>query len=122
MTTQVYLSTGVPDLDGIMKGGIPRGSLTLIMGVPGSGKTTLASQIAFASAHAGSTVLILTALSESTNKLLEHLRDFTFFDPDLIGGRVQFFSLQSALQSGLRGTRDAVLQMARQIKADMVVL
>ncbi|MGZ3582802.1 MAG: RAD55 family ATPase [Ktedonobacterales bacterium] len=122
MTTQVYLSTGVPNLDDIMKGGIPRGSLTLIMGVPGSGKTTLASQIAFASAHAGRTVLILTALSESTNKLLEHLRDFAFFDPDLVGGRVQFLSLQSSLQNGLRATRDAVLQMARQIKADMVVL
>src|SRR5690348_12332796 len=79
MTTQVYLPTGVPNLDDIMKGGIPRGSLTLIIGVPGSGKTTLASQIAFASAHAGRTVLILTALSESTNKLLEHLRDFAFF-------------------------------------------
>ncbi|MGZ6390594.1 MAG: RAD55 family ATPase [Ktedonobacterales bacterium] len=122
MTTQVYLSTGVPNLDDIMKGGIPRGSLTLIMGVPGSGKTTLASQIAFASARAGRTVLILTALSESTNKLLEHLRGFSFFTPDLIGGRVQFLSLQSALQNGLRATRDAVLQMARQIKADVVVL
>lgn len=122
MTTQTYLPTGVPNLDDIMKGGIPRGSLTLIMGVPGSGKTTIASQIAFASAHAGRTVLILTALSESTNKLLEHLREFTFFDPDLIGGSVQFLSLQNALQNGLRATRDAVLQMARQIKADIVML
>lgn len=122
MTTQTYLPTGVPNLDDIMTGGIPRGSLTLIMGVPGSGKTTIASQIAFASAHAGRTVLILTALSESTNKLLEHLRDFTFFDQDLIGGRVQFLSLQNALQNGLRATRDAVLQMARQIKADIVML
>lgn len=122
MTTTAHLSTGVPNLDDIMKGGIPRGSLTLIMGVPGSGKTTLAAQIAFRSAHEGRTVLLLTALSESTNKLLEHLRDFSFFDPELIGGRMQFLSLQGALQNGLRATRDSVLQMARQIKADMVVL
>lgn len=122
MTTQAYLPTGVPNLDDIMRGGIPRGSLTLIMGVPGSGKTTLATQIAFASAHAGRTVLILTALSESTNKLLEHLRDFTFFDSAFIGGNVQFLSLQSALQNGLRATRDEVLQMVRQIKADILVL
>ena len=122
MTTQRYLVTGVPNLDGIMRGGIPRGSLTLIMGVPGSGKTTLASQIAFTAAREGRTVLILTALSESTNKLLEHLSGFTFFDQHLIGGTVQFLSLQNSLQSGLRATRDAVLQMARQIKADMVVL
>lgn len=122
MTKHAYLSTGVPNLDGIMRGGVPRGTLTLIMGVPGSGKTTLASQIAFASAHEGRTVLILTALSESTNKLLEHLSGFTFFEQDYIGGRVQFLSLQSVLQNGLRATRDAVLQMARQIKADMLVI
>lgn len=122
MTTSAHLSTGVPNLDDIMKGGIPRGSLTLIMGVPGSGKTTLAAQIAFSAAHEGRTVLLLTALSESTNKLLEHLSDFTFFDQELVGGRMQFLSLQGALQNGLRATRDSVLQMARQIKADMVVL
>src|SRR5262245_23215440 len=121
MTTQRNVLTGVPNLDGIMRGGLPRGSLTLIMGVPGSGKTTLASQIAFTCARGGGTVLILTALSESTNKLLEHLSSFSFFDQQLVGGAVQFLSLQNPLQNGLRATRDAVLQMARQIKADLVV-
>src|SRR5690349_12604141 len=65
--------TGVRYLDDILGGGLPRGSLVLIMGLPGSGKTTIASQIAFTAARSGKRVLILTALSEPTNKLIAHL-------------------------------------------------
>jgi circadian clock protein KaiC len=89
--------TGVPALDVILGGGLPRGSLVLIMGLPGSGKTTLASQISFTAAAEGKSTLVLTALSESTNKLISHLSAFHFFDPALIGGPVQFLSLQSVL-------------------------
>src|SRR5437764_3758225 len=74
--------TGVPNLDGVLGGGLPRGALMLVVGAPGSGKTTLALQMAFAAARAGRRVLILTALSEPTNKLIAHLRTFTFFTED----------------------------------------
>lgn len=118
----VYDATGVPHLDEVLGGGLPRGSLVLVMGLPGSGKTTLASQIAFTAAHAGKTALILTALSESTAKLIAHLRPFTFFDPELIGGPVQFFSLQGTLAQGLSATADAIIASARRVRADIVVL
>jgi circadian clock protein KaiC len=114
--------TGVPHLDQILGGGLPRGSLVLVMGLPGSGKTTLASQIAFTAARSGKQVLILTALSESTGKLIEHLRAFAFFDQDLIGGPVQFLSLQGTLAEGLSATGTVVLQEARRVKADVVLL
>lgn len=105
-----------------MGGGIPVGSLVLVMGLPGSGKTTLASQIAFTAARAGKTVLILTALSESTNKLIGHLSAFTFFEQDLIGGPVQFLSLQNVLPRGLKATTDEILSEVRRVKADLVML
>lgn len=116
------VATGVPNLDAILGGGVPRGALVLVMGVPGSGKTSLASQIGFEAARTGKNVLILTALSESTTKLIEHLRSFSFFDPALIGGRVQFLSVQSAMQDGMGALRDAILHMARQMKAELIVL
>lgn len=117
-----FVSSGVPLLDEILGGGVPVSSLTLIMGLPGSGKTTLASQIATNFARKGKTALILTALSESTNKLVSHLRSFTFFDPDLIGGPVQFLSLQSVLSNGLHAVSEAIITEVRRIKADIVVL
>lgn len=114
--------TGVRALDALLGGGVPRGSLVLIMGLPGSGKTTLASQIAFAAAKSGRRVLILTALSESTNKLIAHLSAFSFFDPTLVGGPVQFLSLQGSLADGLEATATTILAEARRMRADLVLL
>src|SRR5262245_56032719 len=114
--------SGVPNLDLVMGGGLPRGALELIMGAPGSGKTTLASQIGFNAARAGKSILVLTALSESTSKLLEHLSSFSFFDPELIGGAIQFLNLQHVMTDGFATTRDEVLRMARQIKAQVLII
>jgi circadian clock protein KaiC len=114
--------SGVPNLDLVMGGGVPRGALMLIIGAPGSGKTALASQIAFNAARAGKSALILTALSESTSKLIEHLGAFSFFDPEMIGGPLQFLSLQHVMTQGFVATRDEVLRMARQVKAQLLVL
>ena len=115
-------STGVVHLDDVMGGGLPRGSLVLVMGLPGSGKTTLASQIAFSAAREGRSALILTALSETTNKLVDHLSAFSFFNPEFIGGPVQFLSLQSSLAGGLEKTSEVIIAEARRIHASLVML
>ena len=96
--------TGIPNLDQILGGGLPRGALAIIVGPPGSGKTTLANQMAFAAAQAGQRVMVLTALSEPTSKLIAHLSAFDFFDDDLVGDNIQFLSLQQFLSGGLEET------------------
>jgi circadian clock protein KaiC len=67
-------------------------------------------------------VLILTALSESTDKLITHLRGSRFYDAALVGESVQFFSLQHVLGEGLAATRKLVLDEARRLRADLILL
>jgi len=64
----LYASTGNPGLDNILMGGLARGRLYLIEGVPGAGKTTLAMQFLLEGARLGERVLYIT-LSETSDEL-----------------------------------------------------
>jgi circadian clock protein KaiC len=114
--------TGVRGFDEVLGGGVPQGSLVIVLGPPGSGKTTLANQMAFAAVRAGQRALVLTAHSESTSKLIAHLRGFTFFDDDVVGDSLQFLSLQQFLAEGLEAGGNGLLAMVRHARADLVVL
>jgi len=115
-------ATGVPGLDLVLGGGLPRGALVIVVGPPGSGKTTLANQIAFTSARAGQRVMMLAALSESTSKLIAHLRTFHFYHEDLVGDQIQFLSIEQFLSEEYEAISEKVLTMAHQARANLVVL
>jgi circadian clock protein KaiC len=63
-------SSGIPELDRILKGGFPRERLCLVEGPPGSGKTTLALQFLLAGAENGEKSAYIT-FSETTNELTQ---------------------------------------------------
>src|SRR5215213_8259199 len=79
------LASGVPNLDRVLGGGLQRGSITMVIGAPGSGKSILAQQISFHLAQAGAATLYLTGYSEPHDKLLAHARNLRFFDASVIG-------------------------------------
>ena len=89
--------TGIADLDLVLGGGLPLGSLIFIAGGSGTGKTILAQQIAFANATAERKALYYTLVSEPHSKLVRHLEQFEFFDPDALGERVDFIHLPAVL-------------------------
>lgn len=54
------VATGIPGLDDVLHGGVPRGTLLLVEGRPGTGKTTLALQFLRHGAHAGEPCLLVS--------------------------------------------------------------
>lgn len=79
------ISTGIAELDVVLNGGLLPGSLAVIAGAPGSGKTILAQQICFSNAHPDAKAIYYATLSEPHSKLVDHLEGFSFFDPGAIG-------------------------------------
>lgn len=71
--TSDRVSTGVPGLDDILHGGLPRNRFYLVEGRPGSGKTTLALQFLLEGRRRGEAGLYVT-LSETKEELLDVAR------------------------------------------------
>ena len=91
------LPTGVPELDLVLDGGLLTGSLVVVAGGPGTGKTILAQQICFAAATAERKAIYYTTLVEPHTKLVSHLESFDFFDRNALEERVDFIHLGDIL-------------------------
>ncbi len=122
MEQSAYIDTGVPQLDQILGGGIARHSLLLIAGLAGTGKTVLASQIAFAAARRGERVLFVTAFSEPHDKLISNLRHFEFFDHNVIGERIKLLNLQHQLSTSVDAAGETIVREARAQRVKLVVM
>lgn len=62
------VQTGIPELDLILRGGLPRGRIHLLEGAPGTGKTTIALQLLIQAREEGRKGLYIT-LSENVKEL-----------------------------------------------------
>src|SRR5262245_53747221 len=117
------LSTGVPGLDEVLGGGLPEYSFNLIAGEPGSGKTTLAHQIMFASATGARRALYFTVLGEPALKMLRYLRQMSFFDAKMVGDSIRFVDLsQDVLQHDLGKVLDRIVQIVKETEPSIVVV
>jgi circadian clock protein KaiC len=94
------LATGVPGLDQVLGGGLPEFSFNLIMGPPGSGKTTLAHQIMFALATRKRPALFFTVLGEPPLKMLRYQQQFAFFDLGKVNESIRFVNLSEDVATG----------------------
>ncbi len=117
------LETGVRNLDAIFNGGLPKASVTVISGPPGSGKTILTQQICFRAASPKSRVLYFNTLSEPTAKTLRYLKQFTFFDAKKLEHGIQFVDLGVILRSnGLERASSLIMDRLKKVKPAIVVI
>lgn len=116
------VSTGIRGLDTVLCGGLVCGGAMIIQGGPGTGKTILANQIAFAWAQRGERVLYVTLLSESHDRMLRHLSAMSFLDSSQIAENVYYESGYRALErEGLDGIMHQLTRDRRGQNASLVV-
>ncbi len=117
------VATGVPNLDAILHGGLPKGSVTVVSGAPGSGKSILSQQVGFHNASAQSRALFFSTLSEPTAKTLRHLRPFAFFDAKKMESAVQFVDLGVMLRTqALEAVSSLIMEQVKKVKPTLVVI
>src|SRR5262245_9711843 len=115
--------TGISGLDRVLQGGLFRGGVYLVRGEPGAGKTILGNQLCFAHARAGARATYVTLLAEAHARMMQNLESLSFFDPDMVGGKVQYISGYNDLESqGLRGVLDLVRRELRARRATLLII
>ena len=110
----------VPGIDTILSGGFLSGGLYMIQGLPGMGKTILASQIIYNLAKRGHRALFVTVLGENHGRMMLHLRPMSFFDQSLMPDHVSYISAYQAFNDdGLTGLANL---LRREILAHQATL
>ena len=96
---QLHL-TGMPGLDQLLGGGLPRLSFNVISGEPGSGKSIFAQQIMFHLATPQQPALFFSAMGEPPVKMLRYQQQFDFFDVDKVDSAIRFIDLSAEMEGG----------------------
>src|SRR5215213_2455631 len=117
------VSSGLPGLDAVLRGGFLKAGIFIIQGSPGAGKTILANQICFHHAAHGERVLYVTLLAESHSRMLLHIGQLEFFDTTLIPHRIYLVSAFQVLEgSGIRGLLELLRREVQSYEASILVL
>jgi circadian clock protein KaiC len=90
------------------------GSLLVIAGAPGTGKSILTQQICFANATPEHKAIYYTTLAEPHLKLVKHVQQFDFFNGDALEHAVEFIHLGDLADSSDDPLRPIVTEVVRK--------
>jgi KaiC/GvpD/RAD55 family RecA-like ATPase len=118
------MPSGIPGLDEVIQGGFPVPAVILVLGEPGTGKTTFAMQTIFYGASRGETSIYMTGIAEPVFMIKMFMSNYSFYDERLIDeGKVQFWDLGTSIQTmGPRKALDAITDIVKETKASRIVI
>jgi circadian clock protein KaiC len=117
------ISTGVPGLDSLIKGGIPKGNTAMIVGNPGTGKTILCSHFVYEGLTTKDENALYISFSESKTQFYANTERFGMdFEKFERQNKFTFLGLASFTKDGIQDTLEEILATIRNTKAKRVVL
>jgi circadian clock protein KaiC len=117
------VTSGNPRLDAILGGGLPDGALNLVVGLPGSGKTTLVQQCVFANATPESPAVYFSTVSEPFDKIVRYGQTLSFFDSAKVGSAVIFEDLGPVVdRGGVQAVAETIESAIRRHRPGVVVI
>lgn len=127
MRSELFVServtSGSTRLDSVLGGGLPRNAISLVIGVPGSGKTIFAQQTVYANVDADHTAVYFSTVSEPLEKILRFGQELTFFDRRLVGSQVLYEDLGVVLAAhGLDGALERIRGVIQEHRPSMMVI
>jgi circadian clock protein KaiC len=117
------ISTGVPGLDSLIEGGIPKGNTAMIAGNPGTGKTILCSHFIYYGLTTQDENALYISFSESKTQFYANTERFGMdFEKFERQNKFTFMALASFTKDGMQDTLAEILSTIRDTKAKRVVL
>ncbi|MGN6795895.1 MAG: RAD55 family ATPase [Streptosporangiaceae bacterium] len=121
--TDARLRSGHKPLDEVLGGGLPANGISVIMGLPGTGKTIVAQQYAFTNASEDRPVIYFSTVSEPLEKIVRFGQTLSFFDSSAVGKSVFYSDLgQTAGRDGLSGVAEQVAAALRERRPGLIVI
>jgi circadian clock protein KaiC len=120
-TSEERLSTGSPAIDKMMDGGIYKGSVTLVSGISGTGKTVFSAQFLTNAIKHGHKAL-LVSLDEHPRQLIRNAKSLGFDLQGLIDAGKLFIHYESPLELELDVHFDRIVKLVEQENIDCIAL
>ncbi len=117
------LRSGNEELDAVLGGGLPANAISLIMGLPGTGKTIVAQKYAFHTGHPDRPAVYFSTVSEPLEKIVRFGQTLDFFEASAIGTSVFYEDLGKTVSTaGLAGVVEQVTLTVKQRRPGLVVI
>ncbi len=117
------ISTGVDELDKIIGGGFPKGSLILIAGNPGTGKTVFSARFLYRGAVDYGENGVYVNFAESRETFYRNMRSFGFdFEHLEKEGRFRYLGMLAVRESNVSSVLKLILEEINKVRAERLVI